>query len=71
MPREQGSEIAPRRRGGRGVNKFLIKKFSELCELCASVVNTSSQETRNNQKLNLTGGKHHVQNPYSRQNWET
>ncbi len=32
--------------------EFLIKKFSELCELCASVVNPSSQETRNN--LNLT-----------------
>ena len=28
--------------------EFLIKKFSELCELWASVVNTSSQETRNN-----------------------
>jgi len=26
----------------------LIKKYSELCELCASVVNTSSQETRKN-----------------------
>ena len=60
MPREQGSEIAPRRRGGHRVNKFLIKKFSELCELCASVVHTSSRETRNNQKLDLTGGKHHV-----------
>jgi len=42
----QGSEIAPRirrrtdqpqfsrlRRGGRGVNEFLIKKYSGLCEL--------------------------------------
>jgi hypothetical protein len=28
--------------------EFLIKKYSELCELCASVVNTSSQETRKN-----------------------
>ncbi len=44
---KQGSEIAPRRRGGRRVSEFLIKKFSELCELCASVVNTSLQETRN------------------------
>jgi hypothetical protein len=26
----------------------LIKKFSDLCELGASVVNTSSQKTRNN-----------------------
>ena len=41
-----GSEIAPRRRGGRGVNKFLSKKFSELCQLGAAVENTSSQETR-------------------------
>jgi hypothetical protein len=46
---KQGSEIAPRSRGGRGVKEFLMKKFSELCELCASVVNTFSQETRNNQ----------------------
>jgi hypothetical protein len=29
---KQGSEIAPRRRGGHRVNKFLFKKFSELCE---------------------------------------
>jgi hypothetical protein len=28
--------------------EFLIKKFSDLCELSASVVNTSSQKTRNN-----------------------
>ena len=28
--------------------EFLIRKFSELCELCASVVNTSSQATRYN-----------------------
>ena len=42
---KRGLEIAPRRRGGRRVNQFLIKKLSELCELCASVVNTSSQET--------------------------
>jgi hypothetical protein len=48
---KQGSEIAPRRRGGRRVNQFLTKKFSELCELCASVVNTFSQETRNNQTV--------------------
>jgi len=31
--------------------EFLIKKFSDLCELGASVVNTSSQKTRNNQNL--------------------
>jgi len=29
----------------------LVKKFSDLCELCASsAVNTSSQKTQNNQK---------------------
>jgi hypothetical protein len=27
--------------------EFLIKKYSELCELCVSVVKTSSQQTRN------------------------
>jgi hypothetical protein len=47
FPVKRGLEIAPRRRGGRGVKEFLIKKFSELCD---SVVNTSSQETRNNLK---------------------
>ena len=31
--------------------EFLIKKFSELCELCASVVITSSQEIQNNPLL--------------------
>jgi len=30
---------------------FLIKKFFELCELSASMVNPSSQETRNNRKF--------------------
>ena len=30
--------------------EFLVKKFSELCELGASVVNTALQETRNNPK---------------------
>ena len=30
--------------------EFLIKKFPELCELCASVVNTSSQEVRSKEK---------------------
>ena len=41
-----GSGIAPRRRpstplrtgSGRRVNEFLIKKFSELCELCITMV---------------------------------
>ena len=28
--------------------ELLVKKFSDLCEFCASVVNTSSQKTRNN-----------------------
>ena len=37
---KQGSEIAPPRRGARRVNKFLIKKFSELRELGASFENT-------------------------------
>jgi hypothetical protein len=41
------------RRGGRRGNRFLIKKFSDLCELCASAVNTSSQKIRNN--LNFMG----------------
>jgi hypothetical protein len=31
--------------------EFLIKKYSELCELCASVVNTPSQETRKRHNL--------------------
>jgi hypothetical protein len=31
--------------------EFLIKKFSELCELRVSVVISSSQETRNNLKI--------------------
>jgi len=31
--------------------EFLIKKYSELRELCASVVNTSSQETRKYPKI--------------------
>ena len=30
--------------------EFLTKRFSELCELWASVVNNSSKETRNNPK---------------------
>jgi hypothetical protein len=33
--------------------EFLIKKYSELCELCASVVNTPSQETRKNLFFNM------------------
>jgi hypothetical protein len=35
---KQGSKIAPRRRGGRRVNQFLTKKFSELCELCTTLL---------------------------------
>ena len=53
---KQGSEIALRRRGGRGVNEFLIKRFSKLCQRYASIVNTSSQETRNNQKGKVEDG---------------
>ena len=45
---KQDSEIAPRRTRSK---EFLIKKFSDLCELGVSVVNTSSQKTRNNQIL--------------------
>ena len=30
--------------------EFLVKKYSELSELCASVVNIPSQETRKRQK---------------------
>ena len=29
--------------------EFLIRNYSELCELCASVVNTPSQETQKSQ----------------------
>jgi NitT/TauT family transport system substrate-binding protein len=36
---KKDSELAPQRRGGRGVKKFFIKKYSELCELSVSVVN--------------------------------
>jgi hypothetical protein len=35
--------------------EFLNKKFSELCELGASVVNYSSQETSNNVEIKLSG----------------
>ena len=31
--------------------EFLIKKFSDLCELGASAVNTSSQKTWNNRSI--------------------
>jgi hypothetical protein len=43
-------EIAPPRGGVRGAKEFLIKEFSKLCDRCASVVNTSSQETQNKLK---------------------
>ena len=33
----------------RADEKILIPKYSELCELCVSVVNNSSQESLNNQ----------------------
>jgi hypothetical protein len=45
---KQNSDIAPRRREGRGVKSSRFKKFADLCELGASAVNTSSQKTRNN-----------------------
>jgi len=48
---KQGSEIA--RRGAEGAEKnfeIRISKFG-FSELCVSVVNTSSQETQNNQIL--------------------
>ena len=55
---KQDSEIAPRRRPSTSQDRlrmrskeFLIKKLSDLCELCASAVNTSSQKTRNSQKI--------------------
>ena len=38
-------------RGGAEFVEFLIKRFSELCELYASVVSTSSLETRNSEML--------------------
>jgi len=60
---KQGSEIAPPKDGSATVFKaaalraqskeFLIKKYSDLCELRVSVVNTSSQETRNYQEFKV------------------
>ncbi len=41
----RGEPVEPRRTPSK---ELLIKKFSDLCELCASAVNISSQETRNN-----------------------
>jgi hypothetical protein len=32
------------------IKESVVKKFSDLCELGGSLVNTSSQEIRNNQK---------------------
>jgi hypothetical protein len=40
--------------------EFLIKKFSDLCELGASVVNASSQKTRSNLILFLELYRHTV-----------
>jgi hypothetical protein len=57
LPVKQDSEITPLRRGGTRSKEFLIKKFSDLCELGASVVNTSSQKTWDNRfirELTLT-----------------
>jgi len=45
---KQGSEITPPRRRGRGGGEF---ENIKLCELSASAVNTSSQETQNNYRL--------------------
>jgi hypothetical protein len=44
---KQDSETAPRKTPSK---ESVIKKFSDLCELGGSVVNTSSQKARNNQK---------------------
>ena len=40
--------------------EFLIKKYSELCELCASAVNIPSQETR---KIQIFRGATHCALP--------
>jgi hypothetical protein len=50
---KQDSETAPRK---TGVKNPWLKKLSDLCELGASVVNTCSQKTRNNQKNKLLKG---------------
>jgi hypothetical protein len=34
----------------------LVKKFSDLCELCVSVVDTFSQQAQNNHFHNLIAG---------------
>jgi hypothetical protein len=39
--------VRTRRQAEDAEQRVLDKKFSDLCELGASVVNTSSQETRN------------------------
>jgi hypothetical protein len=36
--RESGSEIAPRRRGERGVDKLLVKRFFDLCTAIVEIV---------------------------------
>ena len=43
-----GEPVEPRRARRKA---FLIEKYSELCELCVSVVNASSEETQNGQNL--------------------
>ncbi len=39
-------KIAPPRRGGRGVKRSRLKKYSELCELRASAVSTPQRNKK-------------------------
>jgi hypothetical protein len=50
---KQDSETAPRKTRSK---VSVVKKFSDLCELGGSVVNTSLQKPRNNQKNKLLKG---------------
>ena len=63
-PPKDGSATIFKAEAQRARSKeFLIKKYSELCELCASAVNIPLQETRKNQIFRgamhcaLPGGK--------------
>jgi hypothetical protein len=40
---EEKSDNSPPRRGERGEKSFLFEKYSELCELCVSVVKSDPE----------------------------
>jgi hypothetical protein len=40
---EEKSDNSPPRRGERGKKSFLFEKYSELCELCVSVVKSDPE----------------------------